>query len=171
MTEIRIAKDENDSVSASKIFAESWKAAYKGIISDETLSGVTPDFWVNMFNSNYDNHRFEVAILSAGGEDAGAGGYGMSRDYGENSGEILSIYFLDKVWGKGYSKPLIDFMLNRLREKGYEMVHLWTLRDNVRARKFYEKCGFSFTGKEKYTTVNITGKSEALAEVEYELKL
>ena len=114
---IRIAKDENDSISASHIYAMSWKAGYKGIFPEKLLSDIPLDFWVNAFNSNYDTHRFEIAILNVNNEDVGAGGYGLSRDYdGFEIGEITSIYFLEKAWGKGYSKQLMDYMICNLKK-------------------------------------------------------
>ena len=116
------------------------------------------DFWVDAFNSNYETQRFEVAIMTVNNEDIGAGGYGLSRDYADaNIGEITSIYFLDKVWGKGYSQELMNFMINRLREMGYEKVHLWAVKDNPRASRFYEKCGFECTGNK--SVIKFKGES------------
>lgn len=35
-----------------------------------------------------------------------------------------------------------------LRELDYPRVAVWVLKDNKRAIKFYEKCGFRFDGRE-----------------------
>ena len=151
---IRIAKDEKDSIAASYIYAMSWKAAYKGIYSDHFLSEIPLDFWAENFNSNYTAHRFEVAIMNTGNKDVGAGEYGLSRDYADGSiGEITSIYFLQEAWGKGYSVQLMEFMVRNLKKMGCQKIHLWVLTENIRAQRFYEKYGFQRTGNEKQTTL------------------
>ena len=162
--DIRIAKDENDSKAASYIYAMSWKAGYKGIFSEKLLADITVDFWVDAFNNNYDTQRFEVAIMNVNNEDIGAGGYGFSRDYSnDNIGEITSIYFLDQAWGKGYSQQLMNFMISRLRENSCKKIHIWGVKDNIRACRFYEKYGFECTGNEK----EIAFKGENVITVEY----
>lgn len=164
--EIRIAQNENDSKSASYIYAMSWKAGYKGIFSDSLLSGIPLDFWVGAFNGNYESHRFELAIMRTNEGDIRAGGYGFSRDYDDKGvGEVTSIYFLEKAWGKGYAKPLMDFMVNRLKDMGCAKIHVWVLKENMRAQRFYEKCGFLATGAEK----NVSLKGEDKVNVEYML--
>jgi len=161
---IRIAKDERDSRSASYIYAMSWKSAYKGILSEKVLEDIPLDRWVDAFNGNYQTRRFEVAIMNIDGEDIGAGAYGLSRDYHDPAiGEITSMYFLDAVWGKGYAESLMHFMLGRLKETGCSKVHVWVLKDNRRAQRFYEKCGFQKTQNAKATFI----KDEENIIVEY----
>jgi ribosomal protein S18 acetylase RimI-like enzyme len=165
---IRIARNENDSISASRIYSLSWKAAYKGIFSDALLNNIPLDFWVSAFNGNYVTDRFEIAIMSSGRKDIGAGGYGRSRDHEDQYfGEITSVYFLEEAWGKGYAGQLMDFMIHRLKSNGFDKAHIWVLKENQRARRFYEKYGFSNTEAER----TVTFKGESKAETEYVLDL
>jgi len=162
--EIRVAKDEKDSIAASFIYAMGWKSGYKGIFTEKLLANILLDNWVNLFNANLITKRSEIAILNVDGEDVGAGGYGLSRDYNDSEiGEITSIYFLEKAWGKGYAKNLMDFMTKQLRKKGYKRVNIWVLSENIRAQKFYEKYGFKRTGNEKSATI----KGEGIINFEY----
>lgn len=159
--EIRIGKDEMDSISASYIYAMSWKKAFKGIFSDELLESIHNDFWVDVFNSNYKTKRFDTAIISKNGIDIGAGSFGYSRDYSDKKyGEITSIHLLEEYWGKGYAKPLLYFMIDKLKEKGCLKIHLWVVKENTRARKFYEKCGFIQNGKQKILEFKGAGVNE-----------
>ena len=161
---IRIATNVEDANSASSIYAESWKAGYRGMLSDELLDTIPLDFWVPAFTDNFSSHRFEIAIMDESHVDIGAGGYGMSRDYKEkNVGEITSIYFRPEAWGKGYAKQLFDFMVAALHEMGCKKIYLWTIKENIRAQRFYEKCGFKRTGKEKL----ISFKGEEVIDIEY----
>ena len=141
--EIRFGKNEADFGSASYLYAMGWKAGYKGIFSEALLSGIPLDFWVSAFRSFHESQRFQLAILSAQGEDLGAGAWGLSRDYDDPAlGEVTSLYLLPKCWGKGYASALMDFMLDKLKEMGCRKAHVWVLTENRRAQRFYEKCGF-----------------------------
>ena len=161
---IRTAQNEADAASASRIYATSWKTAYRGAFSDKLLDDIPLDFWTPHFNANYETGRFTLAILSAEGADAGAGAYGLSRDTDDCTvGEITSLYLLPEAWGEGYAAPLMDSMLDGLRTLGCTKAHLWTLRENRRARRFYEKMGFSLTGAEK----ELDYKGERVTDLEY----
>jgi len=166
--EIRIAANAEDALSASSIYAKSWKAGYRGMLSDALLDGIPLDFWVPAFTENFTSHRFEIAIICQNGLDIGAGGYGLSRDYEEaDVGEITSIYFLPEAWGKSGAKQLFDFMIHELSAMQCGKVHLWTIKENARAQRFYEKCGFQKTGNEK----GISFKGEEVTDIEYERML
>jgi len=167
MYQIRRAENIDDAISASRIYAISWKSAYKDIFSDKLLAEIPFDFWVDSFTSNYETNRYKIAILSFNGKDVGAGGCGNSRDYENDEwGEITSIYFLPEVWGAGLSEQLLNFMINDLKELGYLKIHLWVLSDNLRAQRFYEKNGFCPTGDERAISFKGVEKSE----VEYALQ-
>jgi GNAT superfamily N-acetyltransferase len=51
------------------------------------------------------------------------------------------------VWGSGIASALLTAVLDRVRDAGYDYVHLWTLRDSAQARRFYAKNGFAATGR------------------------
>ena len=73
-----------------------------------------------------------------------------SRDEDKaDSGEIGAMYLLSEYWGKGYGREMMDFSLAELKRMGHDEVLLWVLEANNRARRFYEKCGFSFDGAKK----------------------
>jgi RimJ/RimL family protein N-acetyltransferase len=61
--------------------------------------------------------------------------------------EIHTFFAHPDVWGRGLAAALLAATLARLREAGYDRVHLWTLRDSAQARRFYAKNGFGETGR------------------------
>ncbi|MFI6904698.1 GNAT family N-acetyltransferase [Nonomuraea sp. NPDC050394] len=61
--------------------------------------------------------------------------------------EIHTFFAHPDVWGSGLAAALLTATLDRLREAGYDRVHLWTLRDSAQARRFYGKHGFAETGR------------------------
>lgn len=165
---IRIAKNEADSVSASRIYALSWKKAYRGIYSDTLLNEIDLTDWVETFNSNYVTGRFQIAILTLNGEDVAACGFGPSRNYDDPAfGEVTSFYALPEIWGSGYNAYLMQFALTALAKAGHTHAHIWVLKNNPRAKRFYEKCGFKPNGKE----LSFLHKGEHAVEIELVMSL
>jgi GNAT superfamily N-acetyltransferase len=50
--------------------------------------------------------------------------------------------------GSGLAGALLDRLLEEARRRGYERIVLWTPAGAARARRFYEREGFTPTGKE-----------------------
>lgn len=73
-----------------------------------------------------------------------------SRDADKNGwGEVVAIYTLPEYWGTGVGKLLMEAALEDLRKQGFTRFLLWVFGANLRARRFYEKCGFSADGAVK----------------------
>ena len=64
-----------------------------------------------------------------------------------SDGVLQTLYVLPKRWGRGIGSMLHDFALERLREANVREARLWTLTENHRARAFYEKRGWTLTGR------------------------
>lgn len=56
-------------------------------------------------------------------------------------------------WGRGIATQLMEDLLERLREKKFRHVQLWTHQDNVRAQRVYERLGFTATGQQMTDSV------------------
>ncbi|MDC7291485.1 GNAT family N-acetyltransferase [Blautia schinkii] len=59
--------------------------------------------------------------------------------------EIISIYLLSDYMGRGFGKILFDSVIVELKKIDYRCIFLWSLEENLKARKFYEKEGFLMT--------------------------
>ena len=70
---------------------------------------------------------------------------------------------LPQYIGKGYGKLLLDAVVKELVLLGFDDIFLWVLEENHRAKKFYEKAGFTASGH--YLDDNIGGKD--LREMQY----
>jgi ribosomal protein S18 acetylase RimI-like enzyme len=92
--------------------------------------------------------------------------YGESRD-GEYSdwGEIVSLYIHPDFFREGYGQKLLRTALVELEESGYQKYYLWVLKENLPARKFYEKNGFQCNGDECSMKIN----NKKLIDVRYVL--
>lgn len=160
MITIRKLEPSDDFKSIGKIYVDSWKYAYKGIIFQEYLDNLSSEQWENSLDK--DNRYTLIAELD--GKMIATASYGKSRDdeYA-GQGEIYSIYFLPEYIGKGYGKQLINVVIKQLYDLGYKKIFLWVLKDNFYARRFYEKVGFFCSGKSK--EVQIGG--QIVIEVQY----
>jgi RimJ/RimL family protein N-acetyltransferase len=126
----------------SWIHAASWKSAYVGLIPQQFLDELKEDRWVATFTKSLSWKLLTVQLAYDRDQPVGCISYGRSRDESlPDWGEIVSFYLLPQYWGKGFAKALLETALTDLR-KSYRNVFLWVLKDNARARKFYEKNRF-----------------------------
>ncbi|MFE1415623.1 GNAT family N-acetyltransferase [Streptomyces sp. NPDC058746] len=79
--------------------------------------------------------------------------------------EVYSCYSHPDGWGSGAAAVLMTETLRHLRAAGFTRVHLWTLRDTPRSRRFYTKAGFFESGGER--TFDF-GDGNPLVQIEYE---
>lgn len=153
---------ETDASRASEIYALSWKTAYQGIVPQTYLDELPLDQWTPFLkeSSNID------FVLLDGGKYIGVSSVSEAGDKNKKMcgwGEIVSIYILPKHFGMGYGKKLFSYMIDYLKQHGYDKIYLWVFRENKRARAFYEHNGFSPT--EDISNINIEGKE--IVEIKY----
>ena len=162
--EIRYVTASDDRAAISRIYEESWKSAYRGIIPQDYLDSIPQGQWAK----NVDIPCWHNMVCVEDGELVGTSAFCRSR-FGRypDSGEVISIYLLPEHMGKGYGRQLLEAVLGELRGMGFAEAFLWVLEENVRARRFYERNGFSCTGE--YLGCRIGGKD--LREVRYVRRL
>lgn len=148
----------------SRIYALSWKAAYAGIVPQDFLDAIDDDRWVHKFRQDIGDGTLIALMIYDGDAPVGCAAFGAARDEKMPGwGEIVSIYLHPDYFGKGFGEALLRETVAALRERGFEHVYLWVLRDNARARRFYEKHGFEPSGD--VSTIEIMG--ETLVDVCY----
>lgn len=158
--EIRQIRQTDDRLAISRIYAESWKFAYKDILPASYLAGLSDGHWI----SNLEKPGMNTLVLIENGVFIGTSGYCKSRfsDFSD-FGEIVSLYLLPQYIGQEYGRRLLDAVVGELSKLGYHDIFLWVLEANARARGFYEKAGFTASGR--YLDDTIGG--QAVREVQY----
>ncbi len=151
---LRAARLE-DAEAIEAVRVEGWRLAYRGIMSDAFLDGYTADpehRRRRMIEGSADN----VAELVAEDVDSRIVGWIVASPADRDDdldpskvGEIDACYVATSFWGCGIGRELMSAALVALADAGYGDVTLWVLRDNVRARAFYESLGFRPDGHEK----------------------
>ena len=141
--EIRSLNESDDRLAVSGIYEASWKYAYRDILPREYLERIPAGQWVSGLDISGRTHL----VMLDGGRYVGAACCCASR-FPEfpRWGEVVSLYLLPECMGKGYGRPLLEAAVSELAGRGYRDVFLWVLEENRRARAFYERAGFRFSG-------------------------
>lgn len=140
-----------DAETIGKIHAASWKAAYQDLFPPGYFIGFTPEKRAEIFRKNYGKGADETFLFAGGSDPLGMAilGPSLEEDYPEDIGEIGAFYFLPPAWGTGIAQQAMRYCLGNFQRRGMQGVILWVLEENRRARRFYEKCGFQFDGKQR----------------------
>ena len=152
---------------------ETWFAAYEGVIAPEVIDRVTvPDDGARIRQSFRTRpwQRMLVAVDPGAGDpgagDPDAGGivgyasFGPETDVlnapwphpltadgeGGRVAELYALYVRPAWWSTGTGRALMEKVLARSAAAGYRSITLWVLRDNQRARRFYDRAGFAPDG-------------------------
>jgi ribosomal protein S18 acetylase RimI-like enzyme len=132
------------------IHSESCRETYKDIIPDNVLRKISPKQRGVYFYRALLYKTQEIAIIH---EDEKPAGFIALRRRGykglgdeKKQMQIYRIYFLPSFWHRGLGTELINWSLEELKKRGYKKVNLWVFKDNINARKCYEKLGFKQDG-------------------------
>lgn len=71
--------------------------------------------------------------------------HGSFKRYAHRCSVSLALY--ERFWGMGIGGRLLDFLLNKAKELGYEQAELEVVAENQRAISLYLKKGFQFYGR------------------------
>lgn len=149
--EIRLLRETDSRLEVSRIYEESWRFAYQGVIPQAYLDGIPAGLWARALDGR------DSLVLTEHGALVGTASVCPSRwpDW-PGFGEVVSLYLLPEYMGRGYGGPLLEAAVETLAERGFRDMLLWVLEENRRARRFYEKHGFRPSGD--YMEQEIGGK-------------
>lgn len=141
--EITIKRMETDDEIRGKAYVHwaCWHEAYAKIVSAAYLEKLTLEKCEQIAYQWQNN----LLIAKDGDRVVGFAGYGEAAP---DTGELFALYVIKEYRGTGAARSLIQAALERL--SAYKTICLWVLKENPRAIRFYEKCGFSATGEEQY---------------------
>ena len=131
-----------------------WQVAYRGVVPDDVLDSPASlearrAGWARSLarprgqRADPDDRTY---VPEVDGQVVGFGHVGLHRpDEGAERvvglGELYGFYVHPDWWGTGVAEPLIEACHEEL-DRRFDSAMLWVLRENPRARRFYEREGW-----------------------------
>jgi ribosomal protein S18 acetylase RimI-like enzyme len=134
---------EQDIPSISRVHVESWRTAYRGIIADSFLAGLS-------YQKHEERHRryivqpgtiYLVAELPGAGVVGFLSGGPVRNGDRHFPGELYAIYILDQHRRHGIGSALVQQWAQSLRQGALNAALVWVLADNKPAIAFYGGLG------------------------------
>ena len=141
-----------DSERIAEIEVESSRYAYRHILSDECLNGLSVENRIPVYQRWISEKRFELYVYEDPGTGAVRGmmGIGMCEDEDKEGAFELHFIYVDPGYVRaGIGSGMLRFFEQKGREKGCAEFIVWVLQENGMGRNFYEKNGYRSDGKEK----------------------
>jgi len=172
-----------DAAAIAAVQRASWFAAYEGIIAHDIIDEFTaPDDGARMrqtFRARPWQHTIVAVADVAGPGPAAIIGYasfGPERDVLHGSwpyeltsagvagqvAELYAFYTDPGWWSTGTGRALMERVLRDTARLDFAEIVLWVLEKNARARRFYERAGFTADG-----AVNMIDGLGGVPEVRY----
>jgi GNAT superfamily N-acetyltransferase len=144
-----------DAAPIAVVHVRSWQGAYRGLLPQEYLDGLDPADRTDRWRRALERDDWPAAgtlVAVSDGQVGGFANFGPTRDADAGAsrvGEIAAIYVLPEAWGTGLGRGLMTAALSQLAAGGYETAALWVLDSNARARRFYDRAGWTADGSAK----------------------
>ncbi|MGB7685606.1 MAG: bifunctional GNAT family N-acetyltransferase/GrpB family protein [Solirubrobacterales bacterium] len=138
-----------DAPRIAEIHVRSWQAAYRGILPDALLDGLSvserEQSWDALLH-NGDSYWLTLVAEGPGGALTGFCSVATpSRDEGAGAktAEIGALYVDPGHWHEGAGSGMLSAALAELAGRGWRDVVLWVLPENRPALAFYNRFGFA----------------------------
>ncbi len=148
MTIIRRARLD-DAAGIARVYVESWRSTYPGLIPDGFLLGMSELASIKRWRAQMetpsgvhvavDYQHSIVGFGSCGNQSSRIEGYG---------GEFYTLYLRETAKGRGLGRRLMSAMAVDMISRGHPSGLVWVLRGNP-ARWFYERLGGQQLGEQQ----------------------
>jgi ribosomal protein S18 acetylase RimI-like enzyme len=132
-----------DAEDLARVHVRSWRETYRGLLPDAYLARMSEADFARRFRHALTRPGPNDVTLAAAGRH-GLLGYvqgGPSRAGVAKEAEIATLYVLREAQGLGAGRRLLVGAARALAAQGAVSLAISVLRDNVRARGFYEHLG------------------------------
>jgi GNAT superfamily N-acetyltransferase len=164
---VRDAQRE-DAEAIAHVNVASWRWAYRGHVPDEVLDTMSEEAsaegWrgvlarddVDVVVAEREDRvvgyasagpvRDEPATMPGGPRDGNTERGGVERTAPLATRELYTLYVLGSEAGTGTGEALLTAAEEGMRGRGADRASLWVLETNARARRFYERRGWTWDG-------------------------
>lgn len=133
-----------DAGGIARVQVSSWRTTYRGMVPDEFLVGMTvKDHAARWGRLLHEPAHLELTfVVEEAGTVVGFAMGGREREGDSRfAGELYAIYLLREAQGRGHGRSLVAAVAEGLVRRRMTSMLVWVLRDNLRARGFYERLG------------------------------
>jgi GNAT superfamily N-acetyltransferase len=153
----------DDAAAIDRVRFASWRAAYGGLVPESVFDEWDHAALTRRLRTRLASRTTRGCIAEQDGTIVGFCTYGDSRDDDlPDAAEVYGIYVHPDAWSAGAGRALLGAAVDAVAGRP---VLLWVLRDNARARRFYQIAGWRPDGASREITIGGT----PLAEVRYRL--
>ena len=141
---LRFAKLD-DAEGLAVVHVAAWRSAYHDILPADVIEGMAQRChgrWIENLQNNPDRRNL---LCEVHGRTVGFACFGPTRDQDadcEITAELYALYVAPEYWNQGYGRALWLTALDHARKGEWRDITVWTLEENARARRFYERAGF-----------------------------
>lgn len=158
-----------DALAIAQVQVESWRWAYPGLLPQSYLDALSverrAEGWAELLGA-----KGTRAVIWVASDERGCCGLvhaGPVRSERTTVGEVYSLYVRARVASTGVGHLLLAYTTAQLKAMLYGTAVLWVLEQNQRARRFYEREGWSLAGAPRQeaiarTTVSVVRYERAL---------
>ena len=136
------AATPGDADGIARVHAQAWHESYSGLVPPEAFEQHSLELRLKQWDATLSDLDRSTLVHETDGTIAGfiSGGpvkwTGLSTD-----SEVASLYLLDAVKRRGIGRALFLEFMAVLTGRSFASCGLWTLSNNVAARRFYEAMG------------------------------
>lgn len=150
----------------AEVHVASWQAAYRGLFPDTVLDSLSVADRRAQWEARLAAGAWTIWVTGTDGHVSGFISSCPSRDADlppPQFAEIAALYVRAEAWSTGCGSVLCQAAFDEMRQASANTAIVWVLTDNIRARRFYERVGFTPAGGSK----NITFFNVTLPELRY----
>ena len=146
-----------DADALGRLHVRAWQAAYRGMMPDDYLDGLSVEERAEMWRNGLANPPRERRARFVADDHGTALGFILTGPAdGDEDAEVGEVYALNvdpDAWSRGAGRALLAAGVAALAEHGFDDLILWVHPDNRRARDFYERAGWQADGSERVQEV------------------
>lgn len=137
---------EQDAAAIAGVHVAAWQWAYRGIMPDEFLDGLDATRRERPWQETITAGNGAVFVAEDEGRIVGFAHVAGHAD--DDDAELYAIYLLEDWTGRGLGRALLEAAERAMSGFGCHEAVLWVARENLVARRFYERGGWSYDGGE-----------------------
>lgn len=149
---------EADIDSVAELRVRAWQSAYADLMPRRFLDAMSVTEDADRRREMFAKSDGAVSNLVAESRDGTVTGWtalgperpddaaGPSRPRSTEVAELYAIYVRPDMLGTGLGRALTTACMERTAQQGFTRLVLWTIEGNARARRFYERAGFTADG-------------------------